>query len=396
MNRMSVGTRLSALLALVFVSLLATSAINLVDLRNTLFDKRKTELQHLVEGAVGTISQFHDMAAGGALPEEEARRLALEAVKGMRYDGGNYFWINDLQPRVVMHPAKPALDGTDASKIADPNGKRLFVAFAETAKRDGAGIVDYMWPKPGAEEPVAKLSYVQAFKPWGWVVGTGAYVDDIEAAFMDAVWREILKDILNWAALSALGLLLIRSITRPLAATVREAGLLAAGDTGVRFSAADRGDEIGAVARSVAAFRDQIADQQKLAEEARVAQQRREERQARIEGLINGFRESVAQRLGTVRDNTASMRDTARELTGIAEQSSVSVRSAVDASGKATENIQAGASATQQLTASIGEISQQVSRTSEIVSQATTAADRSNDKVASLAEAATRSARWSA
>jgi methyl-accepting chemotaxis protein len=99
----------------------------------------------------------------------------------MRYGNDDYFWVNDLQPKLIMHPVKPELIGRDLSDMKDPNGKRLFVAFVDVVKQQGAGFVDYEWPKPGMAEPQPKLSYVAGFKPWNWVIGTGVYVDDLKA-----------------------------------------------------------------------------------------------------------------------------------------------------------------------------------------------------------------------
>ncbi|MEL4486122.1 cache domain-containing protein, partial [Shewanella algae] len=94
-----------------------------------------------------------------------------------------YFFISDLSPRMVMHPIKPDLNGADMGAFKDPNGKHMFVAFAETVKRQGSGFVDYAWPRPGSDAPVPKLSLVSGFEPWGWVIGTGVYVDDLDQAF---------------------------------------------------------------------------------------------------------------------------------------------------------------------------------------------------------------------
>ncbi len=103
-------------------------------------------------------------------------------VGGLRYGPENkdYFWINDMYPKMVMHPYKPELNGKDLSGSKDPNGKRLFVEFAKVCREQGEGFVDYYWPKYGADKPQPKLSFVKLFKEWGWVVGTGMYIDDID------------------------------------------------------------------------------------------------------------------------------------------------------------------------------------------------------------------------
>ena len=112
----------------------------------------------------------------------EMKAEALKQVGKMRLTDGNYFWINDLAPRMVMHPIKPALDGEDIGAMTDTKGKRLFREMVDVAKADGEGYVDYYWGRPGEEGDFPKLSFVKLFKEWGWVVGMGVYVDDIDAA----------------------------------------------------------------------------------------------------------------------------------------------------------------------------------------------------------------------
>ncbi|BDQ34790.1 methyl-accepting chemotaxis protein [Pseudodesulfovibrio portus] len=112
----------------------------------------------------------------------EMKAEALKQLSGMRLTDGNYFWINDLTPKMVMHPIKPALDGRDVGAMTDTKGKHLFREMASVAKAEGEGYVDYHWGKPGKEGDFPKLSFVKLFKEWGWVVGMGVYIDDIDAA----------------------------------------------------------------------------------------------------------------------------------------------------------------------------------------------------------------------
>jgi|MTBAKSStandDraft_2_1061841.scaffolds.fasta_scaffold00007_415 methyl-accepting chemotaxis protein len=122
---------------------------------------------------------------GGAWIEDLTAAMqadALRQVARMRLADGNYFWINDLAPRMVMHPLKPEMNGQDLSSYADPKGKKLFVEMAAKARAEGGGFVEYQWAKPGKTGDHPKLSYVRLFEPWGWVVGMGVYVDGIEEA----------------------------------------------------------------------------------------------------------------------------------------------------------------------------------------------------------------------
>lgn len=158
----------------------------IVWLQSTLVDdamtaREKATRQH-VEVAHGVLTSAHALETSGKLTRDEAQRLARDTVAALRYDGKEYFWINDMHPRVVMHPIKPELDGQDVSATKDPNGLALFAAFVDQVRREGQGFVAYQWPRPGAVEPVDKLSYVKGFAPWGWVIGSGIYIDDLRHA----------------------------------------------------------------------------------------------------------------------------------------------------------------------------------------------------------------------
>jgi methyl-accepting chemotaxis protein len=122
------------------------------------------------------------MAEAGTLSVDEAKARAMAAVKALRYGANDYFWINDVQPKMIMHPLKPELDGQDLSKKADPDGKLLFVEMANVAKAKGEGIVEYIWPKGDDKVLTPKVSYVKLYKPWGWIIGSGIYIDDVQAA----------------------------------------------------------------------------------------------------------------------------------------------------------------------------------------------------------------------
>ena len=108
-----------------------------VQLKDRLYQDKKNEVRHTVESTWGVVEYFAKQQAAGALTLEQAQHLAKEALRETRFDGDNYFWINDLTPRMVMHPMEPKLDGTDLSEVKDPNGKRLFVEMARAAQETG-------------------------------------------------------------------------------------------------------------------------------------------------------------------------------------------------------------------------------------------------------------------
>jgi methyl-accepting chemotaxis protein len=195
------------------------------------------------------------------MPEQEAKKAAMQAVKTLRYGGNEYFWINDMHPRMVMHPIKAELDGTDLSDNKDPTGKRLFVEFADTVRSSGAGFVFYLWPKPGSDTPVQKVSYVKGFAPWGWVIGSGVYVDSVDAAIMRRLVEFSIGALVLGAMLLAIGLVISRGLLRQLGGepeyTADIARRIAAGDLSVEVAL--KANDHSSLLYTIKSMRDSIA-----------------------------------------------------------------------------------------------------------------------------------------
>lgn len=152
-------------------------------MRDNMYQDRQMALRSTVDVATKVVEHYYSRFEQKILTEEEAKAQALEAIAKLRYAGSEYFWINDLQPKMMMHPMKPELNGKDLSEMKDPNGFRLFVEFVRVGQTTaGEGFVNYLWPKPGSPNPEPKISFVRQFKPWKWIIGSGVYVDDVEKA----------------------------------------------------------------------------------------------------------------------------------------------------------------------------------------------------------------------
>ena len=190
------------------------AVLALVAERRTVLEERKSAVRQTVEIAHKLIAHYHEEATRGTYPVAEAQARAKAAVKSLRYSGDEYFWINDMHPRMVMHAIKPALDGKDLTENKDPTGKALFMEFVKTVRASptASGFVSYMWPKPGHDEPVEKLSYVKGFEPWGWVLGSGVYIDNVDATIAAAALSTGLQTLLLMGVLLALGVAVSRSL----------------------------------------------------------------------------------------------------------------------------------------------------------------------------------------
>ncbi|WP_026321228.1 methyl-accepting chemotaxis protein [Arhodomonas aquaeolei] len=257
-----VSTRIWSILLWAVIGFVAVALLALVAARQMVLDERREGVSQVVEAATGVIDHYRRQAAEGDISEARAKSLAAAAVRSMRYheydDGSReYLWINDLDARVIVHPARPSMEGRDMSALTDTDGRHIFEAFIRTARSDGAGFVTYRWPMPGSDQPVEKVSYVRLYQPWGWVVGSGVYLDRVDGAVtalaLDLAWQVGLVLVL----LAGVVAIAIGSIVRPLNRAV--AGIRSM--TGETVDLTPRldtrgGDEFTALARSVNALTD--------------------------------------------------------------------------------------------------------------------------------------------
>ncbi|MFL1527714.1 methyl-accepting chemotaxis protein [Pseudomonas sp. O230] len=255
LRNMSISRRLWLILIVAVMMLLTLGVLMLKQIHEDLYHAKAQKTQHVVQTASGILTYYHGLETAGTLTREAAQKQALTAVRGLRYDQNDYFWINDLTPVMIMHPANLKLDGQNLSAIRDPDGFALFNEMVALAKAKGAGAIDYRWPKPGASEPVAKTSYVKLFEPWGWVIGSGVYIDDMQAEFMGQVWKASVVGLVIAAIMALLVILIARSIVRPLQDTVNAMANIASGESDLTRSLDTHGqDEVTQLAHHFNAF----------------------------------------------------------------------------------------------------------------------------------------------
>jgi methyl-accepting chemotaxis protein len=210
-----VAGRFYAGIAAGIVALIALAIFGSVTISTVLTEQKKIELKHLVETAVSIVADFEARAKRGEMPEDEAKKRASETLRILRYSGSEYFFIQDYRTVMLMHPFSKTLEGKDNSAVKDANGI-AFLKEIGNAGRAGGGFVAYLFPKPNQPEPLPKLSYATSFDKWGWVIGSGVYIDDLAA--IAASYR---NPFLTLVACAAAFLLLIafglgRSIAKPI------------------------------------------------------------------------------------------------------------------------------------------------------------------------------------
>jgi methyl-accepting chemotaxis protein len=203
-------------LILSLVCLVGISINDAYETRAIRLDERKADLQHVAEAALGVVKTFGDQAAAGSLPVEEARKRAMDAIRNVRYGTEGYVTIFNSNPTMLMHPTQPQMNGKDLSDYAGPNGDHIYVDIVGVIKRDGKGFISYAFPRPHAHDASPKISYAVSYQPWDWILNTGVYVDDLDAAFRASLYRSLGILVILAGALSGVVVLLNRGIFRSL------------------------------------------------------------------------------------------------------------------------------------------------------------------------------------
>ena len=213
-------------------------------IRGLIMKEKQATVSYLVQEATSMLVSYQKQVEAGILTREEAQKQAAERIAAIRFNEKDYLWINDLAPKMIMHPIRPELNGKDLSGNKDPNGKALFLEMTSICKDKGKGFVNYAWAKPGSSEPVPKLSYVELYQPWGWIVGTGIYIDDVDTQMKRIIIGIGLSLLVLMVLTILIALIIARSITGPAAVLVNQTAQVAKGELDIVFTDGS-GDEIG-------------------------------------------------------------------------------------------------------------------------------------------------------
>ncbi|HEX4309942.1 MAG TPA: methyl-accepting chemotaxis protein [Acidobacteriaceae bacterium] len=323
--------------------------------RSRLLSSKEEQARGLVDLGYSTIAaQYHEEQIG-ALTEQQAQKNARDMLRVMRYGDQNYLWINDLRPVMVMHPFKPELEGHDLSNLKDPQGISIFVEFVRLARQNGGGILYYRWPRPGQVNPVKKLSYVREFQPWGWVIGTGTYVDDVNAVWFSSAIKSGAITLLCLAGLVAVSMNMTRSIfgrLNRLTAAMRD---IAQGEGDLtRRIPIEAEDEIAVVAQWFNRFMDSLHGiiSRVAADTARLNTAAADIASAAGE-TASGSREQSGQ-LTQVANAMEEMSATVSEVSANSSKAAEDARNAVDLARRGGEIVQTSLARMDSIAASVG------------------------------------------
>lgn len=220
-------------------------------LQRSLTDEKMAAVDAALTTAVRVMEHYEGKVRDGELALPEAQTGAMEVISTIRYLGDHYLWINNMDYVWLMHPVSPQLVGRDLRDLKDKAGKPFVQLLVEGVRSNGSMRLEYLWPRPGATEPELKLTEARGFKPWSWMVSSGIHPADIDAAVNREVTTALFVGALILAALAGFSMLLIRSITGPLRATVATLEKAAEGRTDLTVRLPTQGrDELVQMARS--------------------------------------------------------------------------------------------------------------------------------------------------
>ncbi|WP_347335653.1 methyl-accepting chemotaxis protein, partial [Ralstonia pseudosolanacearum] len=189
MSKLSFRQKLWLPLAFSLIALTLMSVFNAYQARGIRIEERRNNLVSVTSMALNLVKQYDDLARGGVLTKEAAQQQALDRFRSLRYDKDGYFTITRSDNVVVMHPIKPEFIGKDQTGFKDAQGNSVYVNLTSAARQPNGGFTSYVWPHVGGTALVPKTAFAQRYEPWDWVFSTGAYMDDINAAFMTSLYE---------------------------------------------------------------------------------------------------------------------------------------------------------------------------------------------------------------
>ena len=389
--KLTLRAKLWALVALAgTVSIAMAAAALWIDQRNMLDERRET-LRSVVQTAHGLAAGYEAEIKAGRLTRDEAFERFKANLNTMFYNGKDYIFVQNLNYQTVVHPVRPDVIGKDQRDNKDANGVFFVRALVDTARTKGDGFVEYMYPKPNTDVPLPKLSYVKMFEPWQLLIGTGVYIDDLNARFADSLWT--MAAIVGGLALPVVVLIALvgNSISRRIRGLSDSMRSLADGNLSAVIPETGANDELGEMGRAVEVFKVNAEASRRLeAEQAEAARRSDLEKRQAMDRLAASFEGTVGGMIRSVSTTTDALGQKVRAMSYAAERTSQLAGIVASASDGTAANVQTVAAASEQLSSSIVEIGRQVSEASRVASEAVGMAQEATGRIGSLAEAVDR------
>jgi methyl-accepting chemotaxis protein len=383
--RMRLGILMLAMAAMVAV----VGWLGAREVEASLIQQKQAELRSQVEVSVSVINHEIARLRKGEISDADARRNAAEALRPMRFAGQEYFFLYDMKGVNVMHPIRKELEGKDLSGLKDENGKLLIKEMIDVVQKSGGGVVEYLWKKPGNSTPTLKIGFVSGIKDFGWFVGTGMHIEDVEQLISES------RKVLAWSVMAAtliailLGTVAVLAISRPLARLLASTKRLANGELDVEVAGSSRRDELGAIARGIGGVRQLMRDKAKQEREQEILadEQRAAERKALLSEAGGRFDENIHSLTGQLRDGAKALSASATVLSSASQTTDSRAADVSDNINGVLEEIRGVASALSQLDAGVQESSRRCNTALSIMSSAAETTGETRATISSLSAA---------
>jgi methyl-accepting chemotaxis protein len=384
LSHLKLRTKLVLLVGLSALALVISIGMAASLMHQRMIDDRIDKLRAVVQSTIGIAQVLETQITAHQITREQAFEHLRTDIHGMRFDAGAGYIIMRRDATILLHGADPSLEGKP-SATKDANGRMLSDLIQDALRGSDNGVVSYLFPKPGATEPLLKLSYVATYTPWQVVFFAGAYVDDLESVFRATLLHlSVIGGIILSVTLIA-AWLVNRDISLSLGNLKTAMERLATGDLATSIPGTDRRDEVGGMAKSVLVFKHHMEREDELAStQAAEREHAAAEKRTALTSMADKIESETGTYLEKIHRRTASMTMTADAMSASASRTGAAAATAASAAGQAMTNAQSVAGAAEQLSASIREISSQMSQSAAVVARAVTAGSETRTTIEAL------------
>jgi methyl-accepting chemotaxis protein len=388
LRNMTIAPKLGILVGATLLGLCVACAIASYLMQQEMFNARVDQTKAIVSMAKNMASELKRQVDAGEMTKDQATMMLRKLGNAMTYDNGSGYLFATSYDGITQMAPDPKQVGTNRMDVIT-NGRKLSQELMDGVRSKGEILLRYEYVKPGQEAPIRKIGYAVAVPGFDMYMGTGAYLEDLDAKLKPIVWLLGLSTVGIGMFSGCIAWIIGRGISGPLNLLRGKMEALAGGELGGEIPGVGRGDEVGKMAATVQIFKDNALRMRELEKaEAASREQAAAERRSAMDGLASDFERSVNGIVRSVSAAAAGMQTTAQSMTATASDASARAANVSAASQSASGNVGTVASAAEELSSSVAEISRQVGRSSQIASQAVTDAERTNATVQVLSTGA--------
>jgi methyl-accepting chemotaxis protein len=388
LNNLTIAPKLGILVGVALLGLCISGGLALYLMQQEMLSARIDQTHAIVDMARNMAAGLQKEVEAGKLTKEQAIEQFQARANTLTYNNGDgYLFGTTMDGTTVLSP-DPKQIGQNRTNVV-VNGRNIGREWRDGVAAKGEHTMTYDYVKPGQERPLRKIGYSIAIPNWNMYLGTGVYLDDIDAKMRPITWLLGLSVLAIAVVAGGTAWLIGRSISGPLGLLGARMKALAGGSLDGEIPGVGRGDEVGQMAATVQIFKDNALRVRELEKaEADTRERTAAERRAAMEGLAGDFERSVNGIVRSVSTAAAGMQTTAQSMTATASDASARAATVSAASQSSSNNVSTVASAAEELSSSVAEISRQVTRSSEIASKAVSDAERTNATVQVLSTGA--------